>query len=169
VNDARVSVRLAGEADLPALERDVRPSFGRTHGDELADQAKGIHDWFIAVSPDGVLGSGFVRWAGPRDAEAARRFPDAPEIYRLDVAEAARSRGIGTALIAAMEAAASARGICSISLGVGHGNLGALRLYERLGFARTSLDEYIDEYRYETADGRVATARDLCRYLVKLL
>jgi GNAT superfamily N-acetyltransferase len=62
------------------------------------------------------------------------------EVDELFVAPAARGRGIGTALFAALErgelGAASA---VSIELGVTPGNEGARRLYERLGFKATGV------------------------------
>lgn len=53
----------------------------------------------------------------------------------LAVAEHAAGRGVGTALIAAMEAEARARGATSITLHVFANNARARALYERAGYA----------------------------------
>ena len=160
-------VRMASTADIPMLERDVRGVWGGSFETDLEQQDAGLHSCFIAVVDSEILGSGFIRWAGPRDPEASRLFPAAPEIYRLAVKEERRSQGIGTLLIAAMEQDAQGKGYRSVSLGVGHENPRAYSLYKRLGFADTTLTEYYDEYFYPTPDGKTAKARDLCRYLVK--
>jgi len=61
-------------------------------------------------------------------------------IYQIDVDEPYRSRGYGTAMIAAAEADLVRRGARSIGLYVRGDNTGAQRLYERLGFALVSQD-----------------------------
>lgn len=159
--------READQADLILMKRDVKPSSGRTFEDELADQAAGTQSCFLALSENRALGWGFIRWLGPRDVEAARLFPDSPEIYRLEVLAEHRSAGIGRRLIAAMEASAANRGYQSVSLGVDHANTRAYALYRAIGYVDTALTEYFDEYDYPLPGGGTATARDLCRYLVK--
>jgi ribosomal protein S18 acetylase RimI-like enzyme len=59
-------------------------------------------------------------------------------IYRLDIDPSFRSRGHGTATLAAVEADLVTRGVRRVGLGVPGGNAGALRLAERLGFALMS-------------------------------
>lgn len=136
---------------------------------ELEEQARGKHSLFICADDGEILGSGFIRWFGPRDPEAMRLFPNAPEIYRLEVRETHRSLGIGRSLIAEMEAEATVRGFREVSLGVGHENPRALSLYRELGFEDTELEEYFDEYEYPLEDGGLGVARDLCRYMIKRL
>jgi len=164
-----IEIRQAGNEDLELLRRDVKPAVGRTFEKELEEQSRGIHSLFIAVNENDVVGWGFVRWAGPRDIQAEELFPDAPEIYRLEVREKYRSSGIGRRLIAEMEAVAVLRGFSEVSLGVDHENPRAYSLYKELGFGDTELDEYFDEYQYPLKEGGFETARDLCRYLVKQL
>ncbi len=134
---------------------------------ELEEQARGERSLLISVQEGAILGWGFIRWLGPRDPEALRLFPDAPEIYRLEVREAHRSAGLGRALINAMIEQAAARGFPAVSLGVGHENPRAYALYRQLGFADTELEAYYDEYQYPLEEGGYGTARDLCRYLLK--
>jgi mycothiol synthase len=65
------------------------------------------------------------------------RGPDRPGlawIYQLDVDEPYRSRGYGTAVIAAVEADLARRGARGVGLYVRGDNLAAQRLYDRLGF-----------------------------------
>ena len=98
-----------------------------------------------------------------------RLFPQAPEIFRLEVVEPRRSQGIGRRLIGAMEEAARARSFEQTSLGVGHENSRAHELYQALHYEDTAITEYWDEYQYPLPDGGIGVARDLCRYLVKQL
>lgn len=56
-------------------------------------------------------------------------------IAELVVAEAARRRGVGEALVAAAESDARARGLARIMIGHLVGNEGAERLYARMGYA----------------------------------
>jgi ribosomal protein S18 acetylase RimI-like enzyme len=162
-------IRIATHSDIPLMERDVKGSWGKPFEDDLKEQDAGIHSCFISVLDDCIVGSGFIRWHGPRDPEAFHLFPESPEIYRLAVLEEFQARGNGQALIAAMEDKARQKGFRSVSLGVGHENVRANNLYKRLGYQDTELVEYWDEYDYPTPDGKTATARDLCRYLVKSL
>ena len=162
-------IRQAVVTDLQRLKRDAKAAVGRSFELELEEQANGIHSLFIAGEDDDIVGWGFIRWHGPRDPDAKRRFPGAPELYRLEVREALRSCGIGQALIADMASAAADRGFAQVSLGVAHANPRAYALYKRLGFEDTALDQYIDEYRYPLDGGGFGVARDVCRFMVKRL
>jgi ribosomal protein S18 acetylase RimI-like enzyme len=55
-------------------------------------------------------------------------------VHDLAVVPDYRGRGIGRALLKAVEAAAMQRGCCKITLEVQDANVGARRLYERFGF-----------------------------------
>ena len=58
----------------------------------------------------------------------------APAHMHIDLTAAARRRGIGSALIAAMKRELAARGICRVSLSVSGKNVAAIRFYEKNGF-----------------------------------
>lgn len=164
-----METRQARETDLELLERDVKPAARRTPRMELEEQAQGEHSLFICLDDGEILGWGFIRWLGPRDPNAMRLFPDAPEIYRLEVRRTHRSLGIGRSLVSAMESQAASRGFRKVSLGVGHENPRAHSLYRELGFEDTELEEYFDEYEYPLEGGGFGIARDLCRYMIKRL
>jgi ribosomal protein S18 acetylase RimI-like enzyme len=79
-------------------------------------------------------------------------------------------QGIGTALIAAAEEYAREWRRPHIGLGVAPDNVGARRLYERLGYQLWSQEQVLDEWTEKDADGNVtAIHRDLCDYLLKPL
>jgi GNAT superfamily N-acetyltransferase len=58
----------------------------------------------------------------------------APAHMHIDLTAAARRRGIGSALIAAMKKKLAARGISRVSLSVSRKNTAAIRFYEKNGF-----------------------------------
>jgi ribosomal protein S18 acetylase RimI-like enzyme len=61
-------------------------------------------------------------------------------IHDVAVHPSARGRGVGQALMQAVELEAKARGACKITLEVLTGNAVALKSYERFGFAAYQLD-----------------------------
>jgi ribosomal protein S18 acetylase RimI-like enzyme len=62
------------------------------------------------------------------------------QVFDLVVAESARRRGIGTALLRAVEAEAAARGLRRLAIGVLAGNDAAEAAYRRFGFRAYALD-----------------------------
>jgi ribosomal protein S18 acetylase RimI-like enzyme len=99
----------------------------------------------LAEGDDGLLGSTIVFF---------RRGSTRARLYSLATAAAARGRGIGKALLAAVERLASARGMRTLSLEVRRDNGAAVRLYEARGYRRSAaLENYYDDgapaWRYE--------------------
>ncbi len=71
--------------------------------------------------------------------------PDYPDLYDLYVREDARGRGIGTAIIAALEAIVRDRGHAKIGLAVNPtDNPRAQALYQRLGYVVINTTPYLD-------------------------
>mgnify|MGYP002129986268 CR=1 FL=1 len=60
----------------------------------------------------------------------------------------AAGAGVGQALLAAAEQLARARGCCKLTLEVLGGNVGALRLYQRFGFANYELDPAMGQAQF---------------------
>jgi putative acetyltransferase len=68
------------------------------------------------------------------------------EIKRMFVAEQARGRGVGRALLEAVEAAARDRGIRTLRLETGEPQVAAIALYERAGYVRIPpFGEYVND------------------------
>ena len=65
--------------------------------------------------------------------------PRVGEIESLGVLPEHRGRGIGSRLLEGLDAALREAGVADVVLGVLPGNAGAIRLYERHGFAPTWL------------------------------
>jgi ribosomal protein S18 acetylase RimI-like enzyme len=84
-----------------------------------------------------VPGRGLVGYAVVRlEEEPDDTWPvdaTSAELYSLSVAPAVRGRGIGTALLDAVDAELERRGIHALAVAVMAGNVAARRLYERRG------------------------------------
>lgn len=129
---------------------------GSTYAQTTFDaQERGRCLYLIAWLDGTPVGSGEVEWS------------TIPELKNLHVSPDLRSKGIGTALIAAAEAAATVDHT-TISVGVGVDNPHARRLYERLGYTATGRFETYS-YTYVAPDGDERTAIETAEYLNKRL
>lgn len=119
-------VALAPDVFRPVTDEDLRELLGgMTSQDSMS---------VLVAELDGVI-CGFAL-LGIREAPASpllqpRRWV---EIEALGVSPQYRGRGIGSALMSAVERWAADRNVSRLQLGVWESNAGALRLYERLGF-----------------------------------
>jgi GNAT superfamily N-acetyltransferase len=112
-------LRAEGEAETVARYggRDTEPGAKPTAGD--------IAVFLVVRDEDGAaLGCGAVR---PLDAETV-------ELKRMYVRPAARGRGLGAALLRALEDEARALGARRVRLETGPGQPEAIALYERAGY-----------------------------------
>lgn len=99
----------------------------------------------LAEAAEGVLASALLF---QRSGSATAR------LYSLATAAAARGRGLGRRLLAAVETAAAARGVQRIRLEVRRDNAAAVGLYEQAGYRRIAAlaayyDDGADAWRYE--------------------
>jgi len=112
------------------------PEDGATHFRLDADEVADGRGAFLVVSRAGrPVGCGAVR----------RIEAQTGELKRMYISPEERRRGLGRALLAALEAEARALGITRLVLETGVRNPEALALYERAGFARIPpFGEYVD-------------------------
>jgi ribosomal protein S18 acetylase RimI-like enzyme len=95
-------------------------------------------------------------------------IPDSLRLFALDVGERHRGRGIGTALIRAVESRVRELGLGCMNLEVSISNEGAVRLYKRLRFE--IVDGPIDEtWQRPLPDGSVEQVHDRQWVMVKRL
>ena len=78
--------------------------------------------------------------------------PGSLRLFALDVGEAFRGRGVGTALVNGVEAAAADRALTEVNLEVAIGNEDPVRLYERLGYKRLG-KPVLDRWEQPLDDG----------------
>ena len=128
-----VCLRPVVAQDARALHRGCYPElaydeFGRRFGRSLQRQGHGRAVQLIAED---------MRPALPEIIGTAHlwRYVNVSELADVLVAEAWRGQGIGTALIMTLTTHAAVSGWMPLEIGVEADNAGALRLYQRLGFA----------------------------------
>lgn len=144
---------------MSALEAGEPPGSGYARG-AFARQEAGVVDFLVAVVDATVVGS----------AELTNDEP--PELKNLGVDDAARSRGVGTALIRAAESTVESRvtgtgvGERSLVVGVGRDNPRAAALYERLGYRRTGMLSSTT-YSYVDDEGVAQTVTERDEELIK--
>jgi ribosomal protein S18 acetylase RimI-like enzyme len=95
----------------------------------------------IAEDDEGLAGYAMVKLHEGGDDSWALEDRWA-EVWTLVVAERTRGRGIGSALLDAVDEELAARGITDLMIGVMEGNDGARRLYERCGLVAGWLQLY---------------------------
>lgn len=149
--ETHVRVQICDADDVAAIAATEPP--GRDYA-RLTHQRQvdGRCLYFVAWVDDAPVGSGELEWSTP------------PELKNLQVHPDSRGRGIGSKIIAAAEHACRAHG--SIRIGVAEDNPAAARLYERLGYARTS-ETVTDSYFYVDEYGERRQATEVSEYLVK--
>jgi ribosomal protein S18 acetylase RimI-like enzyme len=156
----RVAVRVARAEDEAALTR--LDAVAWTPASGFPSVTERVNDPFYTFfTDDSPPGAHLVAELDGRLAGYIRLRPVTPlpenahvlGIVGLAVAQAARRRGVGSALLAAAEQLARARGSRKLSLRVLSTNEAAMCLYERLGFRREGIlraefrigGRYVDE------------------------
>lgn len=131
-----VVIREVGSDDVELLNKYMPPEVsGFGHGRRLEEHQTG-DIVYLAAWLDGVpVGHGFIRWSGYRTAAFASAFPNCPTLNGVRVwPQKLWDKGIGRAVVAAIEDLARTAGHERLGLGVETDNLRAIRFYERLGY-----------------------------------
>jgi GNAT superfamily N-acetyltransferase len=165
-----LTIGLCRAKDLALLRTHIpTPGQPERHATRFERQQHGHSTFLIAWMDDLPVGAGEIFWRGCVAPEINQDYPDCPELNGLDVwPPELRSKGIGTALIAAAEKLTQQRGYHRIGLGVEDGNSRAAALYLRLGYQETGR-HYLDRYAYVDNDGTRHDIADPARFLVKNL
>ncbi len=165
---ARMRIATCRAEDVALLDRHLpSPSATSYHAQRYAAQVAGRSTFLVVWVDDRPVATGEIRWDGCRAPEVRAVVPDCPEINGLEVVEALRSQGIGTALVRHAEHLAAARGVRTIGLGVGDYNHRAAALYARLGYLPRV--PYLDRYTYTDDAGVEHPVEDACVFLSKEL
>jgi ribosomal protein S18 acetylase RimI-like enzyme len=160
-----LEVRPCRDADVDAFEA-VMPTGGhRAHAAHLATQSRGECVYLVALRDGEPAGSVLLSWACHHGATRAA-LPDAAEISNLGVRADLRGQGIGSALLAAAEQRAEARGVPCVALSVADDNPDAVRLYRRRGYLDSGLRATF-RYPYPDEDGVVREVIEHTTVLVR--
>lgn len=161
-SEDRITVHVAGDADLAALEHHLPTGRAAVHAAHLACSRCGSSTYLVARADGVPVGTGAVLWGGPVGHDAAEQFPGVPEIAHLQVGAAARGRGAGTALVRFAEDLVRRRGGMRCLLGVEQGNHAAQRLYARLGYRWSGVSDVVTyEHVSPAGERHELTERDL--------
>lgn len=162
-----LSIRRASAGDLPALAR----AFGQHHyfADRVRRQEAERGVLLLAWLRGVPVGDLYVWWERPEEPEIAERLPDVPLLNHLEVGPPYRNKGIGTRILLAAETLLIHRGHERVALGVEPSNEDAIRLYERLGYARWPYPDVPTTYEEFLDDGRRLRHPDSCAVFVKEL
>jgi phosphinothricin acetyltransferase len=101
------------------------------------DHAKLAHHRFVAVDQDGVVG-----WTAVSPTSSRRVYRGVVE-NALYVAERARGRGVGRALLEHLVASTDASDVWTIASGIFPENTASIALHESLGFRQVGVRERI--------------------------
>jgi RimJ/RimL family protein N-acetyltransferase len=155
VSDTGISVRAAHPADGPGLARLDASAWSPESGFPSVLRRMAGEPFFSDDNPPeahlvALVGGKLAGYVRLRPVTSLPEHAHVLGIFGIAVAPAARRRGAGSALLAAAEDHARARGAHKLSLRVLSTNKVALRLYERHGFRTEGLlrDEFLINGRY---------------------
>ncbi|MCC7226630.1 MAG: GNAT family N-acetyltransferase [Burkholderiaceae bacterium] len=141
----QVNYGAAGDRDalVELLDLYARDPMGG--GEGLADEVKARLCDDLAAMPGAVS---FIAWSGDKPLGLLNAMPGYStfkarplmNIHDIAVRAECRGRGVGQALLEALEKHARARGCCKLTLEVLSGNAVATRSYLRFGFEQYALD-----------------------------
>jgi GNAT superfamily N-acetyltransferase len=163
-------VRDAHSTDLEGLVSICYADHPAIHADRLRDVASGHLRFLVAEYGGALVGFGLLVFSRPAAWPDAGTTDRLPGILDLQVAEAYRGRGIGTAMIQEMERLAAGEGCDRLHLSVDPvENPRAHALYARLGYQALQSEPYQDHWRFVDSEGQVHEGEDWQIDMVKEL
>ncbi len=125
-----VTIRRVRARDVPRLAASLAPDLTAERVEHRWQEYRdGYREMLVAELDGDVVGT--VGTTGQ-----LQQMPGSLRLFALDVGPAYRGRGVGTALMEAVEEIARQRGLAQVNLEVGVKNHDAIRLYERRGYQR---------------------------------
>ena len=147
-------------ADVEALADSLGPDVSAAQVRQRFEESQLGYRTMLVAEVDGMA-AGTVSMGGSRFLR-----PGSLRMFALDVGAESRDRGIGTAMIRAVEAMAVDMGISEVNLEVSVENEDAIRLYERLGFHRPP-EQVTDRWEQLREDGSAVTVEEQSWIMVK--
>jgi GNAT superfamily N-acetyltransferase len=166
----KVDVDRLTASDVPRLQAAMPSWNAHEYRDRVAYQSRGLAVQLVAWSGDDPLGRAMLVLPGHPEWSPSAFRETCPEIRDLAVAPQARRRGVGSALIDALEREAIEAGFDRIGLMVGLDDdyAAARAVYERRGY-RFAHGPFISAARLATDDGVGLAVGGVCEYRVKSL
>ncbi len=148
---SQVEIRHLCATDLPGLEWDGEYThFRRLYQDAWQRMENGLAvHWVAELSGVGLIGQVFVQLIcdRPELADGVRRA----YLFSFRIRQAYRNRGLGSAMLLALEDDLRARQFHSVTLNVAKENIAAQRMYQRDGFMIVAHEPGI--WSYPDAEG----------------
>ena len=169
-------VRLVEDTDIPLLVEMFPEKVGapaNRHVERFERQRRGEVTCLVAWDDGCPIGCVHVRWPG-RSQHLTQQAVELGccEVGDLFVSDGARARGVGRALMVAVEELVRARGEDLIGLEVTASNphqAVARELYRKMGYEDGGFGGFTSGYTYWDADGNQHRDEEPYRYLVKKL
>ena len=162
VNMNALEIRIATDCDLESLVDTYGPEISAAQiRRRLEESSKGFRTMLVAVREGRAVGS--VSIGG-----GSFQRPESLRLFALDVGTEFRRKGVGTALVYAVEAIAVDKGLDEVNLEVEIDNEDAIRLYRRLGY-RICGDAVMDRWTRLGDDGSSETIEVPVFVMVKRL
>lgn len=157
-----LEIRVATIHDLESLADALGPEAGAAQlSTRFEENRTGIRTMLVAVQDGRAVGT--ISIGGGRfQREGSLR------LFALNVGPAFRRRGVGTALVKAVEAIAAERGLAEVNLEVTIDNEDSIRLYRNLGY-RICADAVMGHWRNMRDDGTSETIEVPVFVMVKRL
>jgi len=165
-----IAIRRLTAGELDAFARDL-PAWNSTeYAERLAAQERGELVQVVAWDDRRAVGKAMVLFPEHEEYSESAERERCAEVRDVEVAEQARRRGIGSAMIRALEDAARERGLSRIgmSFAIGEDAGPAELVYGKLGYRRAH-GPFIHSTDLPGDDGRPLHVGAVMAYLVKEL
>ena len=148
-NFARITVRDVEEADVPALTAIKGDGTEALHRDRLRDARAAGFRYLALLVDQALIGFACLVMRRPTSWSDADDMRHLPQIVDLQVHEARRGQGFGSAFVRAIEDIAAAAGYRQLYLGVDPvDNPRAYALYQRLGYTPLQTEPYREIWEF---------------------
>jgi GNAT superfamily N-acetyltransferase len=165
-DDDQFVIRPAHQLDLVALSA---VGDRRYYSDRIARQERKDGVLLTAWYSDRPVGDVYLWLEEAEEAPISDSLPGVPLLTHLIVREKERNRGVGSALISAVENQAVTLGHSRLALAVRTDNADAARLYDRLGYRDWGRGVVVCHAERTLSSGRVVLDPEKCDVLVKNL
>lgn len=155
-------IRIASERDLESLTVALVPELSAAHTAQRFEESRsGIRTMLVATIDGYAVGT--ISIGGGRfQRQGSLR------LFALNVGSAFRRKGVGTALVEAVEAIAADRDLDEVNLEVTTDNHEAISLYRKLGY-RICGDAVMGRWERKLDDGSIEIIEDPLFVMVKRL
>ena len=146
MNEDNLRIRIATDSDLESLAESFAHGTSAAQLQQRLEESKcGLRTMLVAVLKGRAVGAVSIGGWGHQRVGSLR-------LFALDVGAAFQRKGVGTALINAVETIAADRGLNEVNLEVEIDNEDAIRLYRALGY-RICGEPVMDRWNLLRDDG----------------